>query len=148
MTTLSKWQSRFIRLAEEVATWSKDPEASVGCVVISPDRRQISYGYNGLPASVPDTHEILSNVELKLQLSVHAELNAILNARTNLTGWHIYVTKCPCVNCAKAIIQAGLTEIVCPAPVRTSKWFDVNEAALSLLAQANVTVTLYSGDLL
>ena len=145
---MTKWQARFIRFAKEVSTWSKDPKAQVGCVIVSPDKRQITYGYNGFPPTVPDYEESLVNEELKLKLMVHAELNAILNARTSLANWHLYSTKCLCLDCAKAVIQSGITSVTCPPINVNSKWHETNEEALALLSQADIAITTYNEDLL
>ena len=135
----SKWDHRFMGIArDEVATWSKDPSTKVGCVLVSPDRRQIAMGYNGLPAGVRDTAERLGDKVLKNQLTVHAELNAILNARVDLTGWTLYVTKPPCVSCAAAIIQAGIKKVVCPPLEMHSSWFKSQAQAWDLLTEAGV----------
>ena len=83
---MRKWDKRFLRIAKnEIASWSKDPNEQVGCVIVSPDRRQFSPGYNGFPTWIKDSEERLKDKELKNALSVHAELNAILNSRTDLT---------------------------------------------------------------
>lgn len=135
----AKWDIRFLRLASrEVAQWSKDPNKQVGCIIVSPDRRRVTFGYNGLPQGVADTDERLGDVEVKNRLSVHAELNAILNARTDLTGWTLYVTEPPCVDCAKAIIQAGVARVVCPSGDPTSKWYASQEEARGVLMEAGV----------
>lgn len=134
-----KWDMRFMRIAKrEVATWSKDPDDGVGCVIVSLDRRQMTTGYNGLPQGLADTPGRLNDKEIKNRLTVHAELNAILNARTNLTGWSLYVTKPPCVDCAKAIMQAGIIQVICPNIVKTSRWFDDQLLARILLEEAGV----------
>ncbi len=135
----AKWDVRFLRIAKrEVADWSKDPDERVGCLVVSPDRRSWTGGYNGFPVSVHDTAHRLGDRDIKNELSVHAELNAIYNARRDLTGWTLYVTKAPCMECAKAIIQAGIARVVCP-PIRgSSSWAVIQERAQSLLLEAGV----------
>jgi len=136
----AKWDIRFLRLAyREVAQWSKDPDEKVGCVVVSPDRRQVTFGYNGFPIGVADSRERLDDKETKNQLSVHAELNAILNARRDLTGWTLYVTKAPCVDCAIAIIQAGITRVVCSGIDPSSRWASNQQEARKILMEAGVS---------
>lgn len=136
---ITKWDMRFMRIAKhEVATWSKDPEEGVGCVIVSPDRRQMTTGYNGLPQGLADTPGRLHDKTTKNFLTVHAELNAILNARTNLTGWKLYATKPPCTECAKAIMQAGIVQVICPMIVETSRWFDDQILARNLLQEAEI----------
>ena len=135
---MDKWDRRFYRMAMEVATWSKDPDERVGCVLVSPDRRRQSCGYNGLPAGVEDTARRLTDSELKNRLSIHAELNAILNARTDLTGWTLYVTKSPCLGCAGAAVQAGIKRVVCRPLYTGSKWCPSQVQAQELLLEAGV----------
>lgn len=136
------WDARFMALAAcEVRTWSKDPDKQVGCVIVSPDRRRLAMGYNGFPTSVADTVERLGDKELKNRLSVHAELNALLNARTDLTGWTLYVTSPPCMGCAKAIVQSGVTRVVCPPIDQRSGWLLDQMRARDLLREAGVLVS-------
>ena len=121
--TQTKWDIRFLRIAkQQVAEWSKDPDKKVGCVIVSLDRRQLTMGFNGFPQGVEDTSDRLASKSIKNELMVHAELNAILNARIDLTGWTIYVTEPPCIECAKAIIQAGIARVVCPPIHPDSHW--------------------------
>ena len=136
----TKWDLRFMEMAKnEVATWSKDPSTKVGCVIVSPDRRQFTAGYNGFPIGIKDTTHRLNNRDLKYELVVHAELNAILNARMNLTGWTLYATFPPCKECAKAIIQAGISRVVCPELKSVDdRWVISQEAARSILNEAGV----------
>ena len=138
----AKWDIRFLRIAQrEVAQWSKDPNGKVGCVIVSPDRRRTTMGYNGFPQGIYDTDQRLEDREIKNRLSVHAELNAILNSRTDLTGWTLYVTKAPCLDCAKAIIQAGIVRVVCPDIDDSSSWASVQRAAKELFMEANLSIT-------
>ena len=142
-----KWDKRFARIAKnEIALWSKDPDEQVGCVLVSPDRRQLSTGYNGFPVGIADTEDRLKDKDVKNFLSVHAELNAILNSRTDLTGWTLYVTKAPCMNCALAIIQAGIVRVVCEFINAESRWADNQTEAIKLLREAGVLFTTIDFD--
>lgn len=112
----TKWDGRFLRLAELIAEWSLDPSTQVGAVIVDPDRRVVSLGYNGLPHGVADTFERLHNRDLKYKLMVHAERNAIIFAQRSLRGCCLYTWPfMPCVPCAGMIIQAGITRVVAPA---------------------------------
>lgn len=132
----TKWDKRFMQLATSVATWSKDPECQVGAVLVSPGKREFAFGYNGLAAGLEDTKAILEDKDVKNSLIVHAEVNAILNARRDVGGWTLYCTKAPCLACANAMIQAGIAKLYCPAPLGT--WADENKAALALLNQVGI----------
>ena len=111
---LDHWDARFLALAEHIAQWSKDPSTKVGCVIASSDRRVVSTGFNGLPSGVEDSLERLTDRDLKYEMTVHAERNAIINARRDLTGCRLYVTLRPCSVCAAMIIQAGIAEVITP----------------------------------
>lgn len=141
-----KWDKRMFDLAKnEVATWSKDPEGGVGCVIVSPDKCQVTWGFNGFPRGIADTDRRLNDRGLKLSLMVHAELNALLNAKVDITGWTLYVTKAPCTECAKAIIQRGITRIFCPALRPTSHWFRNQRDASFLLEEASIDANYIQG---
>ena len=75
----------------------------------------LSTGYNGFPYGCSDDLYPWERTgkDTKYSYVVHAELNAILNARgKNLKGARLYVDLFPCNECAKAIIQSGISEIV------------------------------------
>jgi dCMP deaminase len=110
------WDQYFIGMAHLSALRSKDPSTQVGAVIVSPANKVVSIGYNGLPKGCSDDEYPWdrdgSALESKYVYVVHAELNAILNAPMSVQGCRIYVSLFPCNECAKAIIQAGITEIV------------------------------------
>ncbi len=122
----SKWLHRWMRIAQEVASWSKDPSTKVGSVIYDSQNTPHSMGYNGFARGVEDTDERLLDKEQKYKLVVHAEANAILNAtRTGarLSGCTLVVTHPPCPSCASMIIQAGITRVVTKIPEKDfSHW--------------------------
>lgn len=144
---LSHWDSRFLRIAEEVRLWSKDPGTKVGCVLVK-DRRILSTGYNGFPATISDDLTRYIDRDFKLSVTVHAEANAILNAAKNGTkveGSTLYVTFPPCSQCASAVIQAGVAKVVCPDPATApERWRNNFIAANNLFYEAGVQVFYYS----
>lgn len=135
------WDTRFIQLAELVASWSKDPDTQVGAVLVSPDRRQIAIGYNGFPKGFKDDYEI--DKQLKLELTVHAELNVLHNADVSTVGWTMYVTKSPCNRCAVSIIQEGIARIVAPKISPLSSWENPQKRAVELFNTANIQIESY-----
>jgi len=145
---MDKWDRRFFNLATTAKLWSKDPNCKVGAVIVHPDIRQFSMGYNGLPAGIEDKPEILEDKELKNKLTVHAEVNAILNARCKVEGWTMYCTKAPCIDCATTLIQAGIAQLNCPEPNKSSSWYDENIIAMDLLKQAQIDVYFVRDGLL
>lgn len=103
-------------LAHLSAQRSKDPMTQVGAVIIDEHKKIVGIGYNGLPTGLNDDDYPWDRqgdfLNTKYAYVVHAELNAILNATTNLRGCSLYVSLFPCNECAKAIIQSGIAEIV------------------------------------
>lgn len=119
----TKWQRRFFDLAYLVASWSKDPSSQIGAVIVDAYNRVISTGFNGLPVGVKDTEERLGDRATKYKMILHAEENAIMFARQNLSGCSIYVTKMPpCAHCAALIIQSGIKFVYVPDTEIPERW--------------------------
>jgi len=137
---LEKWDARFITLAEHIASWSRDPSTKVGAVIVDEDKRVVSLGYNGFPKGVQDTPDRYANREVKYRMVCHAERNAILFARRDLTGCILYTTFFPCAACAGMIIQAGIDEVVTIARSADERWAADIETAHVMLAEANVAI--------
>ena len=109
------WDEYFMGVALLAAKRSKDPNTQVGACIVDGNNIILSTGYNGFPfgCSDDDYSWERSGQDTKYQYVVHAELNAILNARgKNLKGARLYVDLFPCNECAKAIIQSGVAEVV------------------------------------
>lgn len=109
------WDEYFMGIALLAAKRSKDPSTQVGACIVSQDRIILSTGYNGLPNGCSDDEFPWQREgeETKYPFVVHAELNAILNSGGRLLkNATIYVDLFPCNECAKAIIQSGIREIV------------------------------------
>ena len=137
----SKWDLRFLRLAEETATWSKDPSTKVGCVIVDPDTNRIAgVGFNGFPRGMCDHKELYENRETKYSRTIHAEVNAVLNSSGSLEGYTAYVTAPPCTNCALVLIQAGISRVVCcrPSADLLSRWADSISKTKGFFAEAEV----------
>ncbi len=136
-----KWDARFMAIACEVASWSKDPRKKVGAVFVSPDGLQVSWGYNGLPRGVDDDKQL--EPEERRQLTTHAERNARDNCRTRPSGWHIFVTEFPCAQCATTIIRSGIARLVAPPICDGSSWAESQRLAKATLIKAGITVKEY-----
>ena len=109
------WDEYFMGVALLAARRSKDPSTQVGACIVSPEKIIISTGYNGLPNGCSDDEYPWGREgeETKYPYVVHAELNAILNAGGRvLRGAKLYVALFPCNECAKAIIQSGIKEVI------------------------------------
>jgi len=109
---INKWDRRFMELALHVAQWSKDPSTKVGAVIVKPDKRIVSVGYNGFPSGVCDHEERYAERAVKYKFVSHAERNALDNVSQDVKGCTLYSTLQPCPECAKSIIQKGIAEVV------------------------------------
>lgn len=112
------WDEYFMSIACLSAKRSKDPNSQIGCCIVSENKIILSTGYNGFPRNCSDddfnwNSEANDDLGPKYDYVVHAELNAILNAEgKNLKGASLYTLLFPCNECAKAIIQAGISEVI------------------------------------
>lgn len=134
------WHARFYTLAQTIAKWSKDSDSQVGAVLVSPDRRNITVGYNGFPVKIADTDARLKDKELKRKLMIHAELNALHNAKVQVQGFTMYITKPPCSQCALSIVQARIATVVIPRLEANSNWLAEQNLALELLREAQIHI--------
>lgn len=131
------WDSYFIKIAYAVSERSTCDRASVGCVLVL-DKRILTTGFNGSPSGQPHCDEkghLL--VEGHCVRTIHAETNAIIQAAlhgVSTRGSTCYVTHFPCINCSKALINAGITRLVYHVAYR------VDENALEFLRAANIDI--------
>ena len=138
------WDEYFMGVALLAAQRSKDPSTQVGACIVDPDNRILSTGYNGFPQGCSDDvfpwNRDPSLGDTKYRYVVHAELNSILNASgKSLFGARIYVALFPCNECAKAIIQSGIKEVI----YLSDKYHDTPETQASrrMLEVAGVKLT-------
>ena len=109
------WDEYFMGVALLASKRSKDPNTQVGACIVDKNNVILSTGYNGFPYGCSDDEFPWERDgdDTKYKYVVHAELNAILNSRgKSLTGAKLYVDLFPCNECAKAIIQSGIGEVV------------------------------------
>ena len=113
---MTNWSKRYLNLAKEVSTWSKDPSRKIGAIAVGSKGQILSQGYNGFPRGIDDTLERYNDRETKYKYVVHAEMNVIYNATFNgvsLDGASLYVYGLPvCSECAKGIIQVGIKNVI------------------------------------
>ena len=138
------WDEYFMGVAILAGKRSKDPNTQVGACIVDNDNKILSQGYNGLPSGCSDDEFPWSRegdtLETKYPYVVHAELNAILNSRgRDLSGSKIYVDLFPCNECAKAIIQSGIKEVVYLSD--KYKDTDIVKASKRMLTAAKVKLT-------
>ena len=145
------WDEYFMGIAMLAARRSKDPNTQVGACIVSDDNIIISTGYNGMPKGCSDDEfpwdrKGENEAATKYPYVVHAELNAILNASgRDLRGSRIYVALFPCNECAKAIIQSGIKEVM----YLSDKYHDtmMNLVSKRMLDAAGVKYTRMRTDL-
>lgn len=144
----SDWDSRYMRLVlGEPLTWAGVPGKSGGaaCILVSPDRRQQTLGYSGLPRDVSEIISSCCRVSLRVQdrYCRHAERNALSNAFHDVAGWTAYVTAQPCLPCALELHARRIARVVC-APVRPdSRWLHECQEAASFLEEHGVEYKLW-----
>jgi dCMP deaminase len=137
-----KWHKRFLDLAQHISQWSKDPSTQVGAVIVDDTKRIISTGYNGFPMNVNDSMERLNDRNIKYEMIVHGEINAIVFARQNLTNTTLYTYPfMPCSRCASIIIQSGIKTVVAPFN-NNPRWIESFKLTETLFKESNVELIL------
>lgn len=145
------WHAYYLAVCRSVALRSKDPNTQIGCIIVGPSHEIRSTGYNSFPRGINDkAPERLERPEKYLWIE-HAERNAIYNAAragTPLQGCTIYVEVTPCMDCARAIVQAGIERVVVDADRMkqySSKRFDEEFKKVSVLfKEARIKVEFVS----
>jgi dCMP deaminase len=142
------WDSRLLSLAKFVGEWSKDRSRKVGCVIADSQYSIRSIGYNGFPRGANDSVDSRHARPDKYLWTEHAERNAIYHAARigiPLDGCTIYVPWFPCMDCARAIVQSGITTLVALKPdTKDAQWGEHFVAARALLKEAKVKVIFVS----
>jgi len=143
---MNKWDQRYLALAKEVSTWSKDPSTQVGAVTVGSKKEVLSQGFNGFPRGINDSDERYNDRDTKYKLVVHAEMNAIYNATysgTSLDGATLYVYGLPiCSECAKGIIQVGIKKVVVEKSKELDNWNESVQLSKAMFDEANVELII------
>ena len=143
---MNKWDQRYLALAKEVSTWSKDPSTQVGAVTVGSKKEVLSQGFNGFPRGIKDSDERYNDRETKYKLVVHAEMNAIYNATysgTSLDGATLYVYGLPiCSECAKGIIQVGIKKVVVEKSKELDNWNESVQLSTKMFDEAGVELII------
>jgi dCMP deaminase len=147
---LKKWDLRHLAIAQHVSCWSKDPSTKVGAVIADKRGNVIALGFNGFPENVQDAQHKLANRETKYEMTVHAEVNAIIIAGRSAAEGTIYVHGAPvCPRCAGVLIQVGVKRVVAKTPTCEPNassaarntginWNELGLMALEMLAEAKI----------
>ncbi|MFR6436591.1 MAG: deoxycytidylate deaminase [Peptoniphilaceae bacterium] len=132
------WDTYFMQITEIVASRSTCDRAFVGCVLVNKDHRIVSTGYNGSVAGNPHCDDVGHTMrDGHCIATIHAEMNALLYCAKEgipTKDTVCYVTHFPCLNCTKALIQAGIREVVYKNAYR------VDDYAVSLFEKNNITL--------
>ncbi len=146
-TDYISWDEYFMGVAILSGMRSKDPNSQVGCCIVSQDNKILSMGYHGFPKGCSDDEfpwdrDCEDPLDTKYLYVAHSELNAILNySGGSLSGAKLYVSLFPCNECAKAIIQSGIKEVI----YDSDKYADTpaTKASKRMLEAAGVTYRKY-----
>ena len=138
---MSNKDKRFLETAESVAKiWSKDPSTKVGCVVVGDTPNLVAFGYNGFPPGIDDSADRLKNRDLKLELTLHAEVNALANAQFKVHT--LYVTHHPCDRCVLHILaERSVKRVVYRTDYHfQQRWKESILKARALLDEAGIEI--------
>ncbi|QHX35990.1 deoxycytidylate deaminase [Spiroplasma sp. TIUS-1] len=112
------WDTYFLAMVELISMRSSDPNTKVGSVIVNENKQVISTGYNSLARGLNDnnypwTNDLSKGIEnTKYAYIVHSESNAIVSSKQDLSGYTLYTSLFPCNECAKLIIQAGISKVI------------------------------------
>jgi dCMP deaminase len=143
--TDKKWSVRLLKMAKDIASWSKDTSTKVGAVITTADGKPISWGFNGMPMGINDDVPERHMRPEKYKWMCHAERNAMdLASRSDLSDCVMFVTFAPCANCAQSIIQRGIRTVVIDANYTVGKvpahWTEEMTTANQMMLEAGVNI--------
>lgn len=144
------WDQRWMSLATLVSFWSKDRSRRCGAVIVDDRNVLVSIGWNGFPRGVDDDVDARHDRPAKYMWTEHAERNAIYNAAANghsTRGCTMYLPWYPCADCARAIIQSGITTIVGVEPDWNDETYAADFAVVrEMLAESSVQHRFVAGE--
>jgi dCMP deaminase len=147
MRQIPDWDRYYLEICKVVAARSKDPNTQIGCVIVGPAHEIRSTGYNSFPRGIRDDVPERLERPAKYLWIEHAERNAICNAaRAGTATEHctLYVEIMPCMDCARAVVQAGIGTVVISSERMgqySSEYYDQHFGMVEVLfAEAGVTV--------
>jgi dCMP deaminase len=149
MEAMMDYDKQYMAAAELTAANSKDRSTKTGCVIVSPDHIIRAVGYNSFPAGVHDLDDRHERPE-KYFWTEHAERNAIYDAAkrgVSLDGCTAYINWYPCMDCGRALVQSGVTAIVCrEVNMDHEKYAADFRRAATLFAEAGIEVRFVVGE--
>lgn len=146
-----KWDLRFMELAQHIAGWSKDKSRQTGCVIVGPSHEVRAVGYNGFARGVDDDVEYRHERPEKYLWTEHAERNAIFNAArcgVSMMNCTAYIPWYPCMDCARALIQSGIANVVAYKPdFGDPKWGEQFKSVVTMFKEAQIRVRWVEGQM-
>lgn len=141
----NKWLYRHLKLAKQISTWSKDTSTKVGALIVTESGMPVSWGYNGIPMGVNDNIQERFTRPTKYHYFAHAERNALDLSRSSVEGCWLFVTHPPCSDCARGIIQTGISTVVVDKAgllefERREGWSESYRHSQTMFQEANVTL--------
>jgi len=153
MNTQEKWDKRFLKQAEEWASYSKDSSTKVGAIISKNINDIVSQGYNGFPEGDPDLKEHYEDRNIKYPKIIHAEINALKKAMWNgqksLIGCTLYtIPLMPCSECAKILIAFGLERVVSYRLTgnQIERWGKNIEKSIELFEERGIEIIYYERE--
>lgn len=147
---MNKWSIRFLMMAKELSTWSKDPSKKIGAVAVGKNNNVLATGYNGFPRGIKDVAERLNNREEKYKYVVHGEMNCIYNAchsGVSLDGATLYVYGLPvCSECAKGVIQVGIKKVIMQYEDAIPTWEESYKTTSRMFKEAGIVALRYDSS--
>lgn len=146
-----EWDEYFMKIAEAVATKSKDPSSQMGCVIVDEKKRVVSVGYNGMLQGADESKMTLKERPMKYYFAIHSEMNALIFAQRDVAGCTVYNKVATCENCLKYCLQAGIKRFVykdlrvhshSTDPKKSMTNIETDEAIIRLLASMPQVETL------
>jgi dCMP deaminase len=147
-----KWTEYFRQIAHTVKMKSKDQYTQIGAVIVGTHNEIRSTGYNSFPRGIDDFRPERQERPEKYYWMSHAEQNAIINAArigVPTNNCVMYMTcDIPCVDCTKAIINAGIKVIYCEKDqgAKGEHWNEHAKRSLQMIKEAKLTVWYYGED--
>jgi len=141
-----RWNVRFLQLAKLVSSWSRDPSTKVGAVIVDPNKRIVSLGFNGFPQGMSDHDYMYNERDVKLSRVIHAEMNAVLFAGTVPANSVLYTYPLlPCDRCVVHMLQAGIKHFVSlePSAEHQERWGKAMYNTMAYVAEAGGEYLLY-----
>ena len=147
-----RWVEYFRNLAHQVKLKSKDENTQIGAIIVGKDKEIVSTGYNSFPRGLKDYEKERQERPEKYYWFEHAERNAIYNAArigVSTKGCTMYLScGVPCSDCARGIINSGITRIFCERGdvTKGKHWEENYDRSWTMLEEAEIDIQFYDDD--